>query len=44
MRFSAILITQNDGKYCFIWSFLAHLRAKADFENGHATRGSFYRH
>ena len=38
-----IINIQNDDKYCFIWSILAHLHPIADSKNGHATRVSIYR-
>ena len=43
LRNSATLKIQNDDKYCFPWSILAHLHAIAESETGHATRVSNYR-
>ena len=35
---SAILNSDNDDKYCFIWSILAHLHPIEDSKNGQPTR------
>ena len=43
LRSSAILNIENNDKYCFIWSIVAHLHPIADSKNGHATRVSKYR-
>ena len=37
LRSSAILNIQNDDKYCFIWSILAHLHHR---EKSHPTRAN----
>ena len=42
LRSSAILSIQNDDKYYFIWSILAHLHPIADSKDDQATRDSNY--
>ena len=43
LRSSAMVNIQNDDKYCFLWSILAHLHSIADSKNGHATTVANYR-
>ena len=42
LRSSAILNVQNDNRYCFIWSILAHFLPITESKNGHPTRVSTY--
>ena len=43
MRSNAILNIENDEKFCFVWSILAHLQPIAFVKNGHQARVSNYR-
>ena len=43
LRSSAILNTENNNKYCFLWSILAKLYPISDSKDGHAKRVSNYR-
>ena len=43
LRSSAILKFQNDVRYCFLWSLLAHFLPKGDSKDGRSTRVSNYR-
>ena len=43
LRRSSIFNIENNGKYCLLWSLLAHIHPIADPENGHSARVSICR-
>ena len=42
LRSSVEINFQNDDRYCFLWSIIAHIHPMAESKIGHATRVSNY--